>query len=51
LREQVEADPDNPIFLKTLRGVGYLFESVGASRTASQTLLPTPPEQIRQEGG
>ncbi len=26
LREKVEEDPENPIFLKTLRGAGYLFE-------------------------
>jgi len=26
LREKVEEDPENPVFLKTLRGAGYLFE-------------------------
>ena len=30
LRRQVEADPGNPVHLKTLRGAGYLFESAGA---------------------
>ena len=35
LREQVEVDPENPIFLKTLRGVGYLFEAPGVRRTTS----------------
>jgi len=27
LREKIEADPENPRFLKTVRGAGYLFES------------------------
>jgi two-component system, OmpR family, alkaline phosphatase synthesis response regulator PhoP len=31
LREKIEADPENPVHLKTVRGAGYLFES-GASR-------------------
>ncbi|MBI1749342.1 MAG: response regulator transcription factor [Acidobacteria bacterium] len=26
LREKIEEDPENPVFLKTLRGAGYLFE-------------------------
>jgi phosphate regulon transcriptional regulator PhoB len=26
LREKIEADPENPIHLKTVRGAGYLFE-------------------------
>jgi DNA-binding response OmpR family regulator len=26
LREKVEEDPESPVFLKTLRGAGYLFE-------------------------
>ena len=30
LREKIEADPENPRFLKTVRGSGYLFESRGA---------------------
>ena len=29
LREKIEADPENPRFLKTVRGSGYLFESRG----------------------
>jgi len=28
LREKIEADPENPVHLKTVRGAGYLFESV-----------------------
>ncbi|MGH9335457.1 MAG: winged helix-turn-helix domain-containing protein, partial [Vicinamibacteria bacterium] len=28
LREKVEADPVHPIFLKTMRGAGYLFETI-----------------------
>ncbi|HJY87370.1 MAG TPA: response regulator transcription factor [Candidatus Acidoferrales bacterium] len=27
LREKVEADPENPVHLKTVRGAGYLFEA------------------------
>ena len=27
LREKVEEDPENPVFLKTMRGAGYLFEN------------------------
>jgi DNA-binding response OmpR family regulator len=30
LREKIEADPENPIYLKTLRGAGYLFQSSAA---------------------
>jgi DNA-binding response OmpR family regulator len=30
LREKIEIDPENPRFLKTVRGSGYLFESPGA---------------------
>jgi two-component system alkaline phosphatase synthesis response regulator PhoP len=26
LREKIEADPENPVFVKTIRGAGYLFE-------------------------
>jgi two-component system phosphate regulon response regulator PhoB len=29
LREKIEADPQNPRFLKTVRGSGYLFDSRG----------------------
>ena len=28
LREKIEADPVKPVFLKTMRGAGYLFETV-----------------------
>jgi two-component system, OmpR family, alkaline phosphatase synthesis response regulator PhoP len=27
LREKIEADPEHPVFLKTVRGAGYLFQS------------------------
>ena len=27
LREKIEADPENPLHLKTVRGAGYLFET------------------------
>jgi two-component system phosphate regulon response regulator PhoB len=26
LREKIEPDPDNPIYLKTVRGIGYRFD-------------------------
>jgi phosphate regulon transcriptional regulator PhoB len=32
LREKIEADPENPVHLKTVRGAGYLFESSVAGR-------------------
>jgi two-component system, OmpR family, alkaline phosphatase synthesis response regulator PhoP len=32
LREKIESDPENPVHLKTVRGAGYLFESVEAGR-------------------
>ena len=36
LREKVEVDPENPVHLKTVRGAGYLFESVAVvTRAAS----------------
>jgi len=31
LREKVESDADDPAFLKTVRGAGYMFESEGQS--------------------
>src|SRR5882724_10548231 len=30
LREKIESDPENPIYLKTVRGAGYLFETRAA---------------------
>jgi two-component system phosphate regulon response regulator PhoB len=30
LREKIESDPENPVFLKTVRGAGYLFETRAA---------------------
>ncbi len=27
LREKIEADPENPVYLKTVRGAGYIFET------------------------
>jgi len=30
LREKIEMDPENPVHLKTVRGAGYLFESMAA---------------------
>jgi phosphate regulon transcriptional regulator PhoB len=32
LREKIEADPENPVHLKTVRGAGYLFETADAGR-------------------
>jgi two-component system phosphate regulon response regulator PhoB len=31
LREKVEVDADRPVFLKTVRGAGYMFESEAGS--------------------
>jgi DNA-binding response OmpR family regulator len=33
LREKIEIDPEHPMYLKTVRGAGYLFESGGAGRS------------------
>jgi phosphate regulon transcriptional regulator PhoB len=30
LREKIEADPENPVYLKTVRGAGYMFERAPA---------------------
>jgi phosphate regulon transcriptional regulator PhoB len=30
LREKIETDPENPLYLKTVRGAGYLFETRAA---------------------
>ena len=30
LREKIESDPENPMYLKTVRGAGYLFETRAA---------------------
>lgn len=30
LREKIESDPENPVYLKTVRGAGYLFETRAA---------------------
>jgi phosphate regulon transcriptional regulator PhoB len=30
LREKIESDPENPLYLKTVRGAGYLFETRAA---------------------
>ena len=32
LREKIEADPEHPTYLKTVRGAGYMFESGGPGR-------------------
>ncbi len=36
LREKVEADPENPLHLKTVRGAGYLFETASDSSRGSR---------------
>jgi phosphate regulon transcriptional regulator PhoB len=36
LREKVEADPEHPIHLKTVRGAGYMFELAQASHRADR---------------
>lgn len=33
LREKIETDPEHPVYLKTVRGAGYLFESSGPGRS------------------
>ena len=41
LRRKLEADPQQPRFLRTIRGTGYLF----AESTAAETDIPTPNAQ------
>ena len=36
LREKIEADPENPVHLKTVRGAGYLFETATESGKADR---------------
>ena len=40
LREKIEPDPERPVYLKTVRGVGYRFDRVGSEATlpASQSI-------------
>jgi hypothetical protein len=33
LREKIETDPGNPVYLKTVQGAGYLFESCASRET------------------
>jgi hypothetical protein len=35
---KIEAEPDNPTYLKTLRGMGYLFDSTPGRATVSGNL-------------
>ncbi|MBV9434724.1 MAG: winged helix-turn-helix domain-containing protein, partial [Acidobacteria bacterium] len=35
LREKIEPDPEHPLYLKTVRGVGYRFERSAAGESAS----------------
>jgi phosphate regulon transcriptional regulator PhoB len=37
LREKIEADPENPVHLKTVRGAGYLFETGPAPPRAERS--------------
>jgi two-component system phosphate regulon response regulator PhoB len=32
LREKIEDDPEHPVYLKTVRGAGYMFESSATGR-------------------
>jgi DNA-binding response OmpR family regulator len=41
LRRKLEADPQQPRFLRTIRGTGYLF----AESTAAERDIPTPNAQ------
>jgi DNA-binding response OmpR family regulator len=45
LREKIEADPDNPRYLKTVRGIGYRFDTPSETKfrksPASRLGLPT----------
>jgi two-component system phosphate regulon response regulator PhoB len=36
LREKVEAEPENPVHLKTVRGAGYMFEAGAAQVRADR---------------
>jgi DNA-binding response OmpR family regulator len=40
LRRYIEADPANPVFLKTVRGIGYRFQPQATSAAAAEDLHP-----------
>ncbi len=37
LREKIEDDSENPVYLQTVRGAGYMFEKPGAEATAGNS--------------
>jgi two-component system alkaline phosphatase synthesis response regulator PhoP len=37
LREKVERDPDRPEHIRTVRGVGYLFDGPDPAKAAART--------------
>jgi DNA-binding response OmpR family regulator len=41
IRAKIEADPGNPKILKTLTGIGYMFEPNGGARVAVEDGLVT----------
>jgi DNA-binding response OmpR family regulator len=40
LRRYIELDPANPVFLRTVRGIGYRFDSQSSSASAPEDLHP-----------
>ncbi len=45
LRRRIEPDPSRPRYIRTVRGVGYVFDTVRPSRPADHH---RPPELVRQ---
>jgi DNA-binding response OmpR family regulator len=40
LRRYIEVDPANPVFLRTVRGIGYRFEPESCMAPATEDLHP-----------
>ena len=50
LRRKIEQDPDHPLFLRTVRGVGYRFEPGGAGSSNWGRLVHQPAAHRPQRG-
>ncbi len=42
LRRKLEADPDNPVLIKTVRGSGYIFTPAGPRAGLRRVVLHSP---------
>jgi DNA-binding winged helix-turn-helix (wHTH) protein len=39
LREKIESRPEDPLYIKTVRGVGYLFDAAASLKGGAQAVL------------